>query len=84
MIKLPIQERRLVGLKIAFIGGLIAIVGFGLSFLIESVGWILMVLGFITALAGGAVHAFMVFAHMGAIIKKSRNQGQTTDRRRNR
>ena len=70
MIKLPIQERRLIGLKIGFIGLLVGLAGFGLSFLVEPLGWVLMVFGFITALAGGAIHTFMVFAQIGDVVKR--------------
>ena len=77
MIKLPIQDRRLIGLKVGFIGGLVASAGFGLSFLVEAPGWILMVSGFVIGLLGGLVHVFMVLAQIGDLLKRKNISSDT-------
>lgn len=74
MLKLPIKNQRLVGLKIAFFGMLIAFVGFGVSFLVELLGWALIAVGFLIVIVGGVVHAYMVIAQFGDLINRYKNK----------
>jgi len=79
MIKLPIEESRLLGLKVSFVGLLIFFLGFALTFLpIDSIGWFLVVVGLLIAAGGGAYHFLMVFAHMGDLVRKRKPRNGET------